>query len=115
MSEGRLANIATGQPNVSSPSIDGQAITSFVDGAPLDMFYYFNLDTKQASPEVKKQLADIYRNVNPASVDELLPKIRVIENKLGVPTNGETRYSKVWNYLRIQSHINKLLVQQNSL
>ncbi len=115
MSEGRLANISTGQPNVSAPVSEGQAITTLVDGAPLDMFYYFNLDTKQVSPEVKKQLADIYKNINPASVDELLPKIRVIENKLGVPTNGETRYSKVWNYLRIQSHINKLLLQQSAL
>ena len=88
------------------------ALPVFVDGLPLDVLRHFNIDTNTLDTFGRKQLTDIYDLLKG---DNVLSNICDIELKLGVPKNGETRYSRVWNWLKIHQQIENLEKQREVL
>jgi len=69
-----------------------------------DVFRFFSVDPFQnKDPYVAKQINEIGKWAKEGSRDagESLWKIKKMETKLGIPTTGETRYNKMYNYIKM--------------
>ena len=45
----------------------------------------------------------------------MLLKIGEIEQKIGMPAFNETRYGRIWSYLKINSRINEMEKQKKAM
>lgn len=80
------------------------------DNIPLDLIYHYDIDLRLMSERTKRQLNDIMRLSEGETFDEKMNTIRSIEMKLGIPGNSETRYGRVWNWLRTTQHVKRSLI-----
>lgn len=89
------------------------------EGMPLDLVRHFAVDVKQMTEGDKKQINDIYNWVKGSLAEQtpgnVMLAIRQISNRLGSPQLGETRFGKMWNYLRIQQSIDDLSKQRKAM
>ena len=94
-----------------------------VFSVPLQIYRYFSevkekIDTKDAA-----KIKDIFNYAkefisekgDEPSVGNILEKISEIEHRLGAPHFNERRYDKLWNYIKIEMHINDMRKQQDAL
>lgn len=96
-------------PTQSSPS--PQVSIPSLDGVPLEMYRFFNLNPAENNRDNTKYLKEIYKWAGKDSdnrVGDTFSKIRILENKLGVPRIGETRQTKMYNWIRVSNIINGL-------
>ena len=86
------------------------------DGVPMDMYAYFGLDMHRVGQSTKDKLRDIFewsRGESP-SLGEALIKVRDLESQLG--SGGyETKYDKMWRYIRLSQNIKELDKRRESL
>jgi hypothetical protein len=70
---------------------------------PFETYRFFGVNPGTIGETDIKQIKDVYDWANKDSKDmgETFLKIRQLENKMGQPSIGETRYSKMWNYVRV--------------
>lgn len=96
---------------------NAQPITPMVDGIPIDFIRYFDIDIRNIENRDKSQLQEIYSLLDGAkrSPSDMLTELRNIQNKLGAPGYHETKFGKIWNYLKITRHINNLEKERKSL
>lgn len=75
-----------------------------VGDAPIhsEMYRYFNLDST-SSPELK--VVSDWAMGNSSGVGEALNKLRKLETKLGAPALGETRITKLSNWIRMDNNM----------
>lgn len=80
------------------------------DGVPFEVYRYFNVSPTITKNEDIKQIREIYGWVSKDNphISESLFSLRQLENKLGAPNIGETRYSKLYNWVRISSVVGGL-------
>lgn len=92
-------------------------IPVLIDGTPIELMDYFDLDIRDADSRAKGQLRDIYSMTQEGARDigDILSRMRNIERQLGHPSFGETRYGKIWNWLKISGRINDLMKQQEAM
>lgn len=103
--------------NIAAAPVATQSITPMVDGIPIDIIDYFNIDTMSINTRENNQLIDIYKllkNDGDSDSDVIL-KIGEIERKLGYPAHNETRYGKVWSYVKINSRIIEMEKQKKAM
>lgn len=102
--------------NASAPPVATQAIAPMVDGVPIDFIDYFNIDMRNMDARTRQQLSDIYEIIgNDGSMGDVMTKMAEITRKVGSPSLGETRHSKIWQYLKVQSRITELEKQKRAL
>jgi hypothetical protein len=86
------------------------------EGVPVEVYRYFGVDVGKADGRDIDQLKYIYQLASKDSdgdINKTLHQINQWEIKVGAPRITETVYSKIWNYVKIQDHINRLLKQQD--
>lgn len=97
---------------------ESPAISSFMfNGAPIEIYDYFDVNYTKADDTTKKQLRDIFDSLKSESGDMagVFKRLTDVSIKLGSPNFNETRYSKVWSYLKISNQINELQDRQKLL
>ena len=80
------------------------------EGVPLEIYRFFNLPIPTADSKDIGQIKTIYKwasNETESTGDAML-KIRELERKLGTPAIGETRFTKLWNWIAIDLHCKEL-------
>jgi len=109
-------------PNQSPPStasLDNLPMESPCwHGVPVEVYRYFNQDIGTTDEKSMNQLKDIYqiaKETTGGTLEQVLDRINSWELKVGSPSIVETRHSKMWNYVKIQHHINNLLKEQKRL
>lgn len=96
-------------PSQSSPS--PQISVAAIDGVPLEMYRFFNINPAENNRDNVKYLKEIHSwaaKDTDNRVGDTFAKIRILENKLGVPRIGETRQTKMYNWIRVSNIINDL-------
>lgn len=91
--------------------------SSFWDGIPVDVYRFFgeqigNLDGKEK--DKLKFLSD-WAFDGTETVGDGLIKIRNLEMKLGSPSAGEKRYDRLFNWVKMQKHIEDIQKRQEAL
>lgn len=87
------------------------------EGMPLEMIRYFDIDVRQIDNRIRKQIMDIYTFScqEGDSIGDILLKVRAVEKRLGVSSLNETRYGRIWNWLKINRNIEELHKQRSAL
>ena len=77
---------------------------------PFETYRYFGVEPSKADRTDLKQIKDVYdwANNGSAHMGESMYKLRQLENKLGQPPLGETRFSKMWNWVRVSKMVSTL-------
>lgn len=103
--------------NIAAPPVQTQSITPMVNGVPIDLIEYFNIDIRNIENRDNEQLSEIYRLLKSDSETDadMLLKIGEIEQKIGMPAFNETRYGRIWSYLKINSRINEMEKQKKAM
>lgn len=84
------------------------------EGVPISVIRYFGIDTRKIDNKDKEQLKEIYIFIkdNPNGLYTILSNI---ERKLGAPSLGETRFGRIWNYLKLTNQIDNLEKDRKAL
>jgi len=101
----------TAEQEIVAPIIKAESkpVPFMIDNIPLDVMRYFDVDVAGMDNKIVTKLTGIREMIgNEVDIGELLSKIRQIERKLGPPTYTESRYSRVWNYLKLSKRIKNL-------
>lgn len=103
--------------NIAAAPVSTQSITPSINGVPISLIDYFNIDIRTLESRDNNQLSEVYKLLkNDSETDgDVLLKIGEIERKLGSPTYNETRYGRIWSYLRINSRINEMEKQKKAM
>lgn len=108
------AQTNTPAPNVPS-RIDVPTPTNYeanpsFDGVPFEVYRYFNISPAEAKRDDMRQIKEIFSwaNKDKSHISDSLFSLRQLENKLGAPNIGETRYSKLYNWVRVSSIVSEL-------
>lgn len=98
-------------------TVDSQPIPVSFEGVPLDIIRFFDIDTRTMDNKTKEKLNDIYKfsNSEGKPMGDILQGLKMIEYQMGQSVVGESRYGRIWNYLRVQNTINDLVKQRDSL
>ena len=85
------------------------------DGVPFEVYRYFNVSPSEAKREEIKQIKDVFSwaNKDKTHISDSLFSLRQLENKLGSPSIGETRYSKIWNWVRVSNIVDDLQTERD--
>lgn len=77
---------------------------------PFETYRFFGVNPGTADQKDLNQIKDVYDWASKDSngLGDSLYKLRQLEIKLGQPPLGETRYSKMWNYVRISKMVNNI-------
>jgi hypothetical protein len=108
----------------SNPIIQSEKPTQNIESKPAftsdnhsyEVFRFFSVDPfANKDPYVFKQINEISNWAKDGSKDmgDALWKIRKMENKLGIPANGETRYTKMYNYIKMAKITQSLEKERN--
>jgi hypothetical protein len=110
--EGENVKIAAPKPSVSA-SIGGVSSNFFT----YDLIDYFGINPKEISyRNVSQELDSIAAWCSDAhTVGEKLAKLRKLENKLGMNTDGQPRHKRIYNWVVLESNIKDLRGRQKSL
>ena len=106
-----LAKTSPSQNVISSVSpITRESPPLIFDGVPLDLMDYFQIDFKNSDSDSKNKLREIYSILKDdyPDITNLLSKLSDIDRKLGAHGYQETRYGKIWNYLKVTEKIKGL-------
>ncbi len=87
------------------------------NGVPVDVLRFFNTDFNLPNKDMDK-LVDIYswakNGLEELTMGNVLQKISSLEVRLGAPHLNESRYDKLWNWVKLESQINDLRKQQEA-
>jgi len=102
------------QPDVAPP-----IATIMWEDVPVDIYRHFGVELGTTSQKELLKLRDIYKwieaRTEEKTIGNVLTKISVLENELGVPHIGERRYDKIWQWLKLQNHVDELTKRQKAL
>lgn len=89
------------------------------EGVPIEVFRYFNQDLGSLDKNVLSKLKYIHEFSKESSSDKsligVLKSIKDVESKLGAPSFGETRFDRIFNWMKISKSIRHLEEQRNIL
>jgi predicted porin len=107
------------QPQISSVTPSNGITTYDYDGVPIDIIRFFNTDMSRMNTKEKDELLTIskwaFKDVE--TLGDGLMKLRNLEIKLGRPLGDpeSNRRMKIYNWVRIQQHIEDLGKRQEAL
>lgn len=103
--------------NMAAAPVATQSLTPMVNGVPVDIINYFNIDIRNVDNRENSQLSEIYKLLkNDSKTDsDVILEISTIERKLGSPAYNESRYGKIWSYLKINSRIEDMEKQKRAM
>ena len=96
-----MAKVSYAEPaevEVNQPPLKEQVL--LYDGVPLDMIHYFSMDMTSLTDVAKKQMGEIYDMLKGS---DFIKKLGRMERKVGQPSGGETRYGKLWHWLKLNN------------
>lgn len=106
------------EPIVHTHTTEGVTTHTF-DDIPIDIYRYFNQDLSGVEDRTKDKFKDIYdwakTKVEELTIGNILQVISNLEMKLGQPGYSETRYDKIWNWVKISKNIDNLLQKRQTL
>jgi len=105
--EGLIKSAEQAQPTTVAPAKDTQPIGNDTNIVHDEMYKYFNLASYD---NFNKGHLETINNwaLKEGSVGTGLKKLMVLEMKLGSPHIGETRMSKLFNWIRLSDNINSV-------
>lgn len=115
-----LAKAAPSPTQEAIPTQTGPIEQAFMEplwaGVPMSVLRHFGLDLK-ADESTLSQVREVYRmvDVEDKTPGKVLQKLSDLEVQMGVPRIGETRYGRLYNYLRMGSAIKDMQRQQGAL
>ena len=81
------------------------------NGVPVDLYMYFGVDyvqhTSQKDIDQLKRIWSWAKDKDATEGDALM-KIRSLERKLGASSLGEKRHQKMYNWVKLSQHVNRL-------
>jgi hypothetical protein len=80
---------------------------------PLELYKFFSIDPSVASEIEERQLKKVLECVYQGNIGDALRKLKQAEIKVGQPAIGETRLSKVFNYITIKNRVNVIKTDKN--
>lgn len=95
-----------------------QSIAPFMfNGIPFEFINHFNVDIKNMEPRDRDQLIDIYKILGKETpeIGDVMMRMSEVERKLGSPSFNETRYGKIWSYLKVSERVSDLQKQQKAM
>lgn len=102
---------------VQSSHVTSSIPTYDYDGIPIDILRFFNIDLGNIENKVKDQLVAVskwaFNGVE--SLGDGMKKLRDLEIKLGSPRMDETRYGRLFNWVRFESQIQDLKKRQEAV
>lgn len=112
MSEGmaKSAPAPVGSAPTISPRNPTLNIPISYEGIPVDLMNYFDQGFDNMTQRSTKQLGEIYVLLKDDfnNMGDLLYEVKQIERRLGPAPLSETRYGRVWNWLKVSNRIKKL-------
>jgi hypothetical protein len=104
------SNVATEIPTSSRTTDNPSSGNLDMGQVPYETYRYFGVNPGTVDKGDLKQIKDVYdwANKDSAHMGESMHKLRQLENKLGQPPIGETRYSKMWNWVRVSKMVSTL-------
>jgi len=116
MAEGMMKSAPSGVAAAPVVTKDTQPLMS-MDGVPYGMMEYFGTNAFDMNERERRQMVEIYNMFSERGMDmgDMWLELRGIEQKLGAPAHNETRYSKVYNYMKVSRSIDILKKQRESL
>lgn len=92
-------------------------LTSNLEGVPLSLFDYFNLDIRLLDDDTIMQVRDIYEWARLGSSDlgDIMGNISKVESRMGQPLIGEKSHSRIYNWVKINKSIESLKKQKMAL
>jgi hypothetical protein len=100
----------------SSPPTNSVAdLPMMINGVPLEIINHFDVDVRAMDNRTQGRLQDIVKFLPGEKLGDKLISLRDVERKLGAPAHGETRYGRVWNWLKVTSRIDDLVKQREAI
>jgi hypothetical protein len=96
------------------PHLGGFSSTEY-NGVPIDIFSYFDTDLSGVEPQIVDRMRDIHSFFRKETMGDTLLGIRDAELRLGYARQGESRISRLWNFIKIRECMNDLAKQQEAL
>jgi hypothetical protein len=92
-------------------------LSSNLEGVPISLFDYFNLDIRLLDDDTIFQVKDIYdwASLGSADLGDVLMNINKIESRMGQPLVGEKKHSRIYNWVKINKNIESLKKQRMAL
>lgn len=88
-----------------------------MDGFPTEFIAYFNVSPNNLTDVSKRQLTEIYEFIksDEKSMGDILKELRATESKFGSTTYEETRFSRLWHYMKLTRQIIDLEKQKEAM
>ena len=100
-------------PALHNHATDG--ITSMPE-VPIDIYRFFGADFNLPTEDVVKlEEISTWALGKEDSIGDALIKLRNLEVKLGMPRGNETRYDKIFNWVKMQKAVEEIQKRQDSL
>lgn len=119
MTEPRIAHNTTQTAEVAYKPVENTLGITTVqyDDVPIDMYRFFDVPMDMADKKTKGELRDIssWAFYDMDTLGDGLQKLRSLEIRLGVPSGGERRHSKVWNWVQMEKQIVDMQKRQEAL
>lgn len=87
------------------------------EGIPIDVYRYFDTPMETVVGKDADKLREVAKWAfeDSETVGDALQRIRSLEMRLGTPDNGNSRFDKIYTWVRMQRNIEDLRKRQNSL
>jgi len=90
-----------------SPTTQVTNVTGY-EGIPFEVYRFFNIAPATLKSDDMKQIKEIYKWAESDGIGDSMVKLRNLEMKIGAPHIGETRYTKIYNWVRVSNIVNSL-------
>jgi hypothetical protein len=103
MAEGMLKTAPQPEDTQEVPKQKEMRDRVLLNGIPIDMMDYFNVHITEMTHLNRRQMQEIYQILGGEEKPfvEIYPELSRLERKVGQPSGGETRYGKIWHYLKM--------------
>jgi len=92
-------------PQPQAPAVTN--VTGF-EGIPFEVYRFFNVAPSNLESNDFKQIKEVYKWAESEGLGDSLYKLRTLEMKVGAPSVGETRYTKLYNWVRVSNIVSNL-------
>lgn len=96
-----------------SPSI------TFIEGVPYEVYAYFGITDTDILPAEKPQVREMYdylkTKLPEPTLGNYMMEFKKIESKLGQPEINESRWNRVYRYIKLSKAIDEMELQRNSM
>jgi len=113
----RIAKSATVATSIETPTFTKTEGTLLYKEVPIDVFRAFEMEMSKVNDREIDRLKDIFSwaKKDSETLGDAMQKISRLEHQLGSPAIGETRYNKIWLWVKLQNQKDDLDKRQDTL